>query len=150
MRLDEARSVLGLEADDGPEEARKAYRKLALSEHPDKSTSDSATATANFQRIQDAYTRIQAAEESGRWDEEDWDDEDGDGMYGDELFEEMMSAMFFGFGGGGVRFGGGGRGMGGFGRSPFEEAAILTLDGVGGLQISFACTLQMLLTWWGT
>ena len=49
MKLSEAREVLGIGPDDGLEEARRAYRKLALVHHPDKS--DAPDATATFQRV---------------------------------------------------------------------------------------------------
>ena len=50
MRLGEAREILGLTADSTSEDARKAYRRLALTAHPDKSTAPDAT--EQFQRIQ--------------------------------------------------------------------------------------------------
>ena len=72
MKLKEAKEALELEQDATLEDARVAYRKLALSEHPDKS--DRADANTRFQRIQDAYTCIQAADEAGD-DAEDFDDQ---------------------------------------------------------------------------
>ena len=51
--------VLGVARDASAAEIKQAYRKRALLSHPDKNPGD-ATATATFQRIQDAYTRIQA------------------------------------------------------------------------------------------
>jgi hypothetical protein len=50
MRLGEAREVLGLTAASTPEDARRAYRRLALTAHPDKNSSPDAT--ERFQRIQ--------------------------------------------------------------------------------------------------
>jgi DnaJ-class molecular chaperone len=82
-------------------------RRLALTEHPDKSKAPDAT--ARFQRIQDALTRIQEAEECGRWDDDDSDDGYDDyGYDGEEVFFEDIVASMFGFG-----VGGGGRGGGG-------------------------------------
>jgi molecular chaperone DnaJ len=95
MRLGEARGVLGLTAESSPEDARRAYRRLALTAHPDKNASPDAT--ERFQRIQDAFTRIQASEESGRGgasDDEDDEDDDYDDDYYDEYeaFEEAVRA----------------------------------------------------------
>ena len=59
MRVEDAYAVLGLPRRADEDEVKRAYRKLALQHHPNKNPGD-ATATATFQRIQDAYTRIQA------------------------------------------------------------------------------------------
>ena len=142
MRLGEAREILGLTADSTSEDARKAYRRLALTAHPDKSTAPDAT--EQFQRIQadwagrrggrrgrgrrgavwagrawaqrapsplwaprdrsaarhspgacrtpspqDAFTRIQASEESGRGggSEDEYDDDDDYDEYYDDDYE---------------------------------------------------------------
>mmetsp|Transcript_12316 Transcript_12316/g.37743 ORF Transcript_12316/g.37743 Transcript_12316/m.37743 type:complete len:934 (+) Transcript_12316:2-2803(+) len=103
MRLAEARDVLGITSDSTSEDARRAYRRLALTAHPDKNSSPDAT--EHFQRIQDAFTRIQASEESARGggsDEDDEDDEDYDDEYYDEYeaFEEAAFMFMFAFGGG--------------------------------------------------
>eukprot|EP00962_Isochrysis_galbana_P040182 scaffold14529_cov117-Isochrysis_galbana.AAC.3 len=132
MRLGEAREVLGLTADSSPEDARRAYRRLALTAHPDKNASPDAT--ERFQRIQDAFTRIQASEESGRGggsDDDDEDDDEYDDEYYDEYeaFEEAAFMFMFAFGGGpppgfGGQFGGGGgppRGFGGFSHPASEQ-----------------------------
>ena len=74
MRLSEAYETLNVPHQATPDETRKAYRRLALTEHPDKS--DAPNATERFQKIQDAYTRIQRAEESGRYDDDDDDMDD--------------------------------------------------------------------------
>jgi len=51
MKLDEALEVLGLEQECTEEEAKKAYRSLALKHHPDKCPDNVEEATATFKRI---------------------------------------------------------------------------------------------------
>ena len=102
MRTSEARAILELAPDASFDDARKAYRRLLLTEHPDKSKHPDAN--QRFQRIQDAYTCLQAADESGRFDDEEDDDYDEDDeeevvVYDDddELVSDLLERMF-GFG----------------------------------------------------
>ena len=101
MRKSEARAILELAPDASFDDARKAYRRLLLTEHPDKSKHPDAN--QRFQRIQDAYTCLQAADESGRFDDDDDYDEDDEEeviVYDDddELVSDLLERMF-GFGG---------------------------------------------------
>lgn len=54
MRLDEARSLLGVSNTDGIEEIKTAYRKLAFTLHPDLHPDDPG-AKRKFQRLNEAY-----------------------------------------------------------------------------------------------
>ena len=54
MRLDEARTLLGVSGADGIEDVKSAYRKLAFSLHPDLHPDD-PTAKRKFQRVNEAY-----------------------------------------------------------------------------------------------
>ena len=99
MRLATACDELGLGLDATPEEAKKAYRRLALQHHPDKA-GNSPEATAKFQRIQEAFTKLQEADEIGmRYDEEDEEDDYGfefdEDFYGDYYEEEDDLAHAF-------------------------------------------------------
>ena len=58
LTLSEAREILGLNSQASVEDARRAYRQLALRQHPDKSAEPDAK--AKFQRINDAWMRLQA------------------------------------------------------------------------------------------
>ena len=51
MKLDEAFEVLGLSEDCEEEDAKKAYRKLALQHHPDKNPENKEEATSKFKQI---------------------------------------------------------------------------------------------------
>jgi len=54
MRLDEARSLLGVSPADELEVVKSAYRRLAFTLHPDLHPNDPA-AKRNFQRLNEAY-----------------------------------------------------------------------------------------------
>ncbi|KAJ1487836.1 hypothetical protein T484DRAFT_1785327, partial [Baffinella frigidus] len=84
MTTAEAAVELEIDMDTNPtlEELKKAYRQLALRWHPDKNEEDT---TAKFQRISNAYARLQKAVEG----EESEDDDD---YYGED--DTNMDAMF--------------------------------------------------------
>ena len=52
------RKILGVGPNAGMQEARRAYRKLAMKWHPDRNADP--TATARFQEIQSAYRKLAA------------------------------------------------------------------------------------------
>jgi hypothetical protein len=56
--LDRYREVLGVSADAGPEEIKRAYRELAKKHHPD--VSDGPDAAERFVRISEAYEKLLA------------------------------------------------------------------------------------------
>jgi curved DNA-binding protein CbpA len=58
--------LLGVESDATVDAVKKAYRKLAASSHPDKSTE--ADATDRFQRIQRAYSVLKDSDARGEYD----------------------------------------------------------------------------------
>ena len=68
LTLSEAREILGLNSQASVEDARRAYRQLALRHHPDKSAEPDAK--AKFQRINDAWMRLQAWHEDQEEEEE--------------------------------------------------------------------------------
>ena len=51
MKLDEAFEILEVSSDCLEEEAKKAYKKLALLHHPDKNPDSKDEATAKFKQI---------------------------------------------------------------------------------------------------
>ncbi|CAM9894217.1 unnamed protein product, partial [Phaeothamnion confervicola] len=101
MRAEEARIVLGVEIDASEADLKKAYRRLALTTHPDKCGGDPA-AKLKFQRVCEAYKRLtdthaDSDDEEGEDDEDDARDgngaRDNDDPHGEADEEEMM-AMF--------------------------------------------------------
>ena len=93
--------VLGAEVDASADDIKKAYRRAALTHHPDKNQDDREGAEVRFKRIAEAYEVLSDAEARRRYDK--------------------MRAMPHGGGGGG---GGGGMGTAGGGafKSSFRTA----------------------------
>lgn len=107
--------VLGVARDAGPDDIKKAYRKLALQHHPDRNPDD-PTAEAKFKEASEAYSVLSDTEKRAIYD-----------RYGhaglhragadqgfhstDEIFSHFSDLFgdLFGFGGGGGRRGQGGR-----------------------------------------
>ena len=104
MKKQEAREILGVKESDDESKIKKAYRKLALKNHPDKNKG-SEESKRKFQQISEAYKCLTDPK---------YMDENMDGMDGFSMDEEELFAMFnmmFGFGD--DVFGGDGLHMGG-------------------------------------
>lgn len=109
--------LLGLEKDAGPDEIKRAYRKMAVKLHPDKNP-DNPKAEADFKEMQEAYETLSDPQKKARYDsgEDLMEGADmfGGGMSGGmggidpEILFSMMGGQGGGFGGGGFRGGGGG------------------------------------------
>ncbi|KAG5984757.1 hypothetical protein E4U55_003269 [Claviceps digitariae] len=118
--------IMGLEKDCGPDEIKKAYRKMAIKLHPDKNR-DNPEAEAQFKDLQEAYETLSDPDKKASYDNGDdlLDPADifggggmGGGMGGIDpeiLFSMMGNQGGFG-GGGGFRHAGGfpGGATGGF------------------------------------
>ncbi|KAG5976007.1 hypothetical protein E4U56_002672 [Claviceps arundinis] len=107
--------IMGLEKDCGPDEIKKAYRRMAIKLHPDKNR-DNPEAEAQFKDLQEAYETLSDPEKKASYDNGDdlMDPADmfggmGGGMGGidPEILFSMMGNQG-GFGGGGFRHAGGG------------------------------------------
>jgi molecular chaperone DnaJ len=97
--------TLGVSQDAGPDDLKKAFRKLAMKCHPDKNPGDDE-AEQQFKEINRAYEVLRDEQKRAAYD-----------RYGHEAFENAESG-----GGGGGGFGGGGGGFGGGGFADiFEE-----------------------------
>ena len=126
MKKKEAREILGVQESDDEAVIKKAYRKLALKNHPDKNKG-SEESKQKFQQISEAYKCLTDPK---------YFDENMDGMEGFSMDEEELFAMFnmmFGFdnmfdGGRGGGIGGGGGGL--FDLFEFLDGGD---DGIGGL-----------------
>ena len=126
MKKKEAREILGVQESDDEAVIKKAYRKLALKNHPDKNKS-SEESKRKFQQISEAYKCLTDPK---------YFDENMDLMEGFSMDEEELFAMFnmmFGFdnmfdGGRGGGIGGGGGGL--FDLFEFLDGGD---DGIGGL-----------------
>ena len=94
MRLGEAREILNVHGY-SYEDARKIYRRAALAEHPDKS--GHANSTERFQRVQDAWTCCQAAQEAGAWSDDEFGDEREDEFdeEDEDIMMDVLGQMFF-------------------------------------------------------
>lgn len=124
---DDYYKILGIDKQASAAEIKKAYRKLALKYHPDKTKGDKAMED-KFKKISEAYAVLSDPEKRNQYD-----------TYGSAGFQQRFSQedIFrnfdmgdilkeFGFGGGGgfsSSFGGGGQrsGFGGMGGNPFFQ-----------------------------
>jgi len=107
--------VLGVSKDAGPDEIKKAYRKLALKHHPDHN--DEPDSEEKFKELSEAYGVLSDPEKRARYDRGGFEGLDG------VSFEDIFGGINFGDIFGSARAGGGGRGFGsvfddlfGFGR----------------------------------
>ncbi|KZZ95897.1 DNAJ domain containing protein [Moelleriella libera RCEF 2490] len=109
--------IMGLEKDCGPDDIKKAYRKMAIKLHPDKNPDD-PEAEAKFKDMQEAYETLSDPQKRTAYDNGD-DLLDPADMFGSggmganmggidpEILFSMMGNQG-GFGGGGFRQAGGG------------------------------------------
>lgn len=95
-------SILGLTKSATPDDIKKAYRKLAIANHPDKHPKEKAEYEKKFREINEAYSVLSDAAKKAQYDKFG----SADGHQG-------------GFGGHGG-FGGFGGGAGGFGQGGFD------------------------------
>ncbi|KAH3749107.1 hypothetical protein DPMN_183598 [Dreissena polymorpha] len=106
--------ILGVSKTATDDEIKKAYRKRALSHHPDRHSHD----TVEFKEVGEAYSVLSDQKKRTRYDQgHDMEDLDGFGGGGfNNIDPNLIFQSFFGGGGGGhhFNFGGGGGGSGGF------------------------------------
>lgn len=100
--------VLGIERSASPEEIKKAYRKLALKYHPDRS--DEVDAEAHFKLINEAYAVLSEPEKRQRYDRYGHSETvsnpfqggvnaaDLKDIFGQDLFNELFASLFSGGG----------------------------------------------------
>ncbi|MBW3539568.1 MAG: molecular chaperone DnaJ [Planctomycetes bacterium] len=107
--------ILGVSRNASPEEIKKAYRKLALANHPDRNPGD-ADAVARFKEASEAFDVLNDADKRARYDRFGWQGVQGvaGGARGFNDVADIFDAfgdLFEGFGlfGGRSRRGGGGR-----------------------------------------
>lgn len=98
--------VLGLERSAGPEEIKKAYRKLALTYHPDRN--QEAGAEERFKLINEAYAVLSEPEKRQRYDRYGHSEAvsnpfqggvnaaDLKDIFGQDLFNELFASLFGG------------------------------------------------------
>lgn len=105
--------VLGLEKSASPDEIRRAYKKEALKNHPDRNPGN-AEAESRFKEVNEAYQVLSDNEKKDIYDRFGHEGlQGGAGFSGvgdvfshmQDLFSEMFSGGFSGFGGQGVRRG---------------------------------------------
>jgi len=133
--------VLGVSKDADNEAIKKAYRKKALTYHPDKNPDNKEEAEKMFKRVAEAYEVLSDPQKRSRYDRGGMDSEGGGMESAFNIFEEFFGgrdpfadfdAMFADFHGGGRGRGRGG-GLGGFGpmgSSMFDDPFFT--DGFGG------------------
>lgn len=104
--------ILNVPQNATPEELKKAFHKLAVSHHPDKTNGDKAKED-EFKSISEAYTILSDPEKRKNYDQFGDEGVNSGGGPGVDAMADIFKNMFGGFGGG---FGGGGfGGFGGFG-----------------------------------
>ncbi|MFT5605006.1 MAG: molecular chaperone DnaJ [Paracoccaceae bacterium] len=101
--------VLGVERGASDAEMKKAYRRLAMKNHPDRNPDDE-TAKARFQDASEAYEVLSDADKRGAYDRYGHEAVDGMAGAGGGGFSDIFGDVFGDIFGGG---GGGGRGRGG-------------------------------------
>ncbi len=83
-------ATLGCARDAGPEDLKKAYRKLAMQHHPDRNPGDKG-AEAKFKELNEAYDILKDDQKRGAYD-----------RYGHAAFEQGGGPQPGGFGAGGL------------------------------------------------
>src|SRR3954471_1512849 len=91
--------VLGVKRDAAPEEIKKAYRQLALKNHPDKNPGD-PEAEQRFKEAAEAYEVLSDAAKRQRYDRYGHAGLEGAGVHDFRNAEDIMSAFSDIFGGG--------------------------------------------------
>jgi molecular chaperone DnaJ len=91
--------VLGLRRDSAPEDIKKAYRQMALKNHPDKNPGDKA-AEQRFKEAAEAYEVLSDTTKRQRYDRYGHAGMEGAGVHDFRNAEDIMSAFSDIFGGG--------------------------------------------------
>ena len=93
--------ILGVKPDATDDEIKKAYRKLAVKEHPDKNQHNLEEATKKFQGISEAFSVLSDPEKRKMYDMAGKSGSGGGGGGVDpfEMFREMFNNNSSGFGG---------------------------------------------------
>ena len=91
--------VLGVAKDAGPDDLKKAFRKLAMQHHPDRNPGD-ASAEQKFREVNEAYDVLKDEQKRAAYD-----------RFGHAAFEQGGGARTGGNGGFEFNFGGGGGGF---------------------------------------
>src|SRR3954466_2235394 len=91
--------VLGVKRDASPEDIKRAYRQLALKNHPDKNPGD-AEAERRFKEAAEAYEVLSDREKRQRYDRYGHAGLEGAGVHDFRNAEDIMSAFSDIFGGG--------------------------------------------------
>ena len=91
--------ILGVKPDASDDEIKKAYRKLAVKEHPDKNQNNLEEATKKFQGISEAFSVLSDPEKRQMYDMSGKSGGSGGGVDPFEMFREMFNNNSSGFGG---------------------------------------------------